>query len=128
MASSRRFFSKAFKTAAVRRIELGASPVQVAIEYEVHPHVLQRWQQEYAQEALTNDRKNPVEVQAKECSVSFRMNRDQFRRFMEAYSKSGAYSISDFARAQVLQGIAESSPPATERTREKKQAATGARE
>ena len=128
MASSRRFFSKAFKAAAVRRIELGASPVQVAIEYEVHPHVLQRWQQQYAQNALTKDRKNPVEVQAKACAVSFRLSPDQFRRFMDAYSKSGAYSISDFARSQVLDGIAESFRSTTERKRGKNQAAKNVRD
>ena len=128
MASSRRFFSKAFKAAAARRIELGASPVQVAIEYEVHPHVLQRWRQEYARNASTKLRKNPLEVQAKACSVSFRMSREQFKRFMEAYSKSGAYSISDFARSQVLHGIAESSPPASKEKRGKKQAAKNIRD
>jgi hypothetical protein len=119
MAPSRRFFSKAFKIAAVRRIELGASPVQIAIEYEVHPHVLRRWQQQYAQGSLKKNRENAIAVQTKARAVSFRLNREQFRRFMEAFSKSGADSISDFARAQILHGIAESSLSTTKRKRGK---------
>jgi len=46
MSLSRRTFSKEFKEAAVRRLELGASIGEVARACEVNPNVLHRWKRE----------------------------------------------------------------------------------
>ena len=43
MSQSRRKFTKEFKEAAVRRLELGASLAEVAHACEVNPNVLHRW-------------------------------------------------------------------------------------
>jgi len=46
MSLSRRTFSKEFKEAAVRRLQLGASIGEVARACEVNPNVLHRWKRE----------------------------------------------------------------------------------
>jgi transposase len=46
MELSRRKFTKEFKEAAVRRLELGASVAEVARACEVNPNVLHRWRRE----------------------------------------------------------------------------------
>jgi transposase len=46
MSLSRRIFTKEFKEAAVRRLELGASIAEVARACEVNPNVLHRWKRE----------------------------------------------------------------------------------
>jgi transposase-like protein len=46
MRLSRRTFTKEFKEAAVRRLELGASIAEVARACEVNPNVLHRWKRE----------------------------------------------------------------------------------
>lgn len=46
MSQSRRKFSKEFKEAAVRRLQLGASIGEVARACEVDPNVLHRWRRE----------------------------------------------------------------------------------
>ena len=46
MSLSRRTFTKEFKEGAVRRLELGASVVEVARTCEVNPNVLYRWRRE----------------------------------------------------------------------------------
>jgi transposase-like protein len=46
MSQSRRTFSKEFKEAAVRRLELGVSIAEVARACEVNPNVLHRWRRE----------------------------------------------------------------------------------
>jgi len=46
MSLSRRKFTKEFKEAAVRRLELGASLAEVARACEVNPNVLHRWKRE----------------------------------------------------------------------------------
>jgi transposase len=46
MGLSRRKFTKEFKEAAVRRLELGASIAEVARACEVDPNVLHRWRRE----------------------------------------------------------------------------------
>jgi transposase len=46
MSLSRRQFTKEFKEAAVRRLELGASVAEVARACEVNPNVLHRWRRE----------------------------------------------------------------------------------
>lgn len=43
---SRRKFSKDFKEAAIRRLELGASIAEVSRACEVNPNVLHRWKRE----------------------------------------------------------------------------------
>lgn len=49
MSQSRRKFTKEFKEAAVRRLELGASLAEVARACEVNPNVLHRWKRELRQ-------------------------------------------------------------------------------
>lgn len=49
MGLSRRKFSKEFKEAAVRRLEVGASLAEVARACEVSPNVLHRWKRELRQ-------------------------------------------------------------------------------
>lgn len=46
MGLSRRKFTKEFKEAAVRRLEMGASVAAVARACEVNPTVLRRWRRE----------------------------------------------------------------------------------
>jgi len=46
MKLSRRQFTKEFKEAAVRRLEVGASIAAVARACEVNPNVLHRWKRE----------------------------------------------------------------------------------
>jgi transposase len=46
MSLSRRTFTKEFKEAAVRRLEMGASIAEVSRACEVNPNVLQRWRRE----------------------------------------------------------------------------------
>lgn len=46
MSLSRRQFTREFKEAAVRRLELGASVAEVARACEVKPNLLHRWRQE----------------------------------------------------------------------------------
>ena len=46
MGLSRRKFTKEFKEAAVRRLQLGAGVAEVARACEVNPSVLHRWQRE----------------------------------------------------------------------------------
>ena len=47
MSLSRRKFTKEFKRAAVRRLEVGASLAEVARACEVNPNVLHRWRREF---------------------------------------------------------------------------------
>ena len=47
MGLSRRQFTREFKLAAVRRVEMGASIAEVARAFEVNPNVLHRWRREY---------------------------------------------------------------------------------
>ena len=46
MSKSRRKFTKEFKEAAIRRLELGASLAEVARQCEVDPNLLHRWKRE----------------------------------------------------------------------------------
>src|SRR6202011_1945634 len=47
MGLSRRQFTKEFKLAAVRRLEMGASIAEVARAFEVNPNVPYRWRREF---------------------------------------------------------------------------------
>ena len=49
MEINRRKFTREFKEAAVRRLELGASIAEVARACEVNPNVLHRWRRELRQ-------------------------------------------------------------------------------
>jgi transposase len=53
MASSRRKFTKEFKEAAVKRLDLGASIAEVARACEVNPNVLHRWRRELRHYGVT---------------------------------------------------------------------------
>ena len=46
MSMSRRKFTKEFKEAAIRRLDLGASLAEVSRKCEVNPNVLRRWKRE----------------------------------------------------------------------------------
>jgi transposase len=47
MNLSRRKFTKDFKLAAVRQLEVGASVAEIARQCEVNPNVLHRWRREF---------------------------------------------------------------------------------
>ena len=47
MSLSRRKFTKEFKLAAVRRLEMGASVTEIARTCEVSPNLLHRWRREF---------------------------------------------------------------------------------
>jgi transposase len=47
MSLSRRTYTKEFKLATVRRLEMGASIAEVARACEVNPNVLHRWRREF---------------------------------------------------------------------------------
>jgi transposase len=49
MGMNRRKFTREFKEAAVRRLELGASVAEVTRACEVNPNVLHRWRRELSQ-------------------------------------------------------------------------------
>ena len=70
MNLSRRKFTKEFREAAVRRLELGASVAEVARACEVNPNVLHRWRREmrqYGAQAFTgNGRSRAQESQVAE--------------------------------------------------------------
>jgi transposase len=51
MGLSRRKFTKEFKEAALRRLDLGASLAEVARACEVNPKLLPRWRQEVREHA-----------------------------------------------------------------------------
>jgi transposase len=64
MGLPRRKFSKEFKEAAVRRLELGASIAEVERACEVNATVLQRWKRElrdYGAKAFSGNGKTRVE-------------------------------------------------------------------
>lgn len=47
MGLNRRKFTREFKEAAVRRLELGASVAEVSRACEVNPNILHRWRREF---------------------------------------------------------------------------------
>ena len=64
MRQSRRNFTKEFKEAAMRRLELGASVGEVARACEVNPNVLHRWRREvreYGTKAFAGNGQRRVE-------------------------------------------------------------------
>ena len=66
MGMSRRKYTREFKEAAVRRLELGASMAEVARACEVNPNVLHRWRRELRQfggKALAGPGKSRTEEQ-----------------------------------------------------------------
>lgn len=66
MGLSRRKFTKEFKEAAVRRLELGASLAEVARACEVNPNVLHRWKRElrdYGVKAFSGEGQRRAEEQ-----------------------------------------------------------------
>jgi transposase-like protein len=66
MGLSRRKFTKEFKEAAVRRLEVGASLAEVARACEVNPNVLHRWKRElrdYGVKAFSGEGQRRAEEQ-----------------------------------------------------------------
>ena len=64
MSLSRRTFTKEFKEAAIRRLDLGASVAEVARACEVNPNVLHRWRRElhdFGPKAFVGNGKNRAE-------------------------------------------------------------------
>lgn len=64
MSLSRRTYTKEFKEAAVRRLELGASIAEVVRACEVNPNVLHRWRRElrdYGAKAFGGNGRSRVE-------------------------------------------------------------------
>jgi transposase-like protein len=64
MGLSRRKFTKEFKEAAIRRLDLGASLAEVARACELNPNVLHRWRREvreYGAKAFTGNGQRRLE-------------------------------------------------------------------
>src|SRR5438552_9141641 len=70
MRMSRRQFTKEFKEAAVRRLELGASLAEVARACEVNPNVLHRWKRELHEHGVKAFAGNGNKVRAEESRVA----------------------------------------------------------
>lgn len=51
MSAKRRQFTKAFKLQVIREVEAGKSLAQAGREHELHPNLLRKWRQQYAQYA-----------------------------------------------------------------------------
>ena len=112
MSSPRRTFSKEFKAAAVRRMETGASAVEVAATCGVNPNVLHRWRREashFGGKAFSGYGNNRVDFMPRTRAVVFRVTPYEFGQLQEACSTRGARSISEFARGQVLRGAGQPS-------------------
>lgn len=65
MSQTRRNFTKEFKEAALRRLELGASLAEVARACEVNPNVLHRWRRElreHGSQAFSGNGKSRAEA------------------------------------------------------------------
>ena len=58
MGLNRRKFTREFKEAAIRRLELGASVAEVSRACEVNPNVLHRWRRELGAKAFTGPGRN----------------------------------------------------------------------
>ena len=108
----RRKFSKEFKEAAVRRLELGTSVTEVARAVEVLPNVLHRWRQELRNHeagAFSGSRKSHGPIGPRTQAVIFRLTEEELNRVKTACSEAGSRSISDFARARALAATGEPS-------------------
>src|SRR6266498_1070857 len=78
MRMSRRQFTKEFKEAAVRRLELGVSLAEVARACEVNPNVLHRWKRElheHGVKAFAGNGKARAEGAAAELELNVRSGR-----------------------------------------------------
>jgi transposase len=49
MSLKRRHYTRQFKQQVLRELEGGLPITQVAREHQIHPNLIQRWQQEYAE-------------------------------------------------------------------------------
>ena len=58
MGLNRRKFTREFKEAAVRRLELGASVAEVSRACEVNPNVLHRWRRELREFGANDQRQS----------------------------------------------------------------------
>jgi transposase-like protein len=109
---SRRKFSKEFKEAAVRRLELGASVTEVARAVEVIPNMLHRWRQEVRNHrvgAFSGYGKSRAPIEPRTQAVIFRLTEDELNQVKKACSEAGWRSIAEFARSQVLRATGEPS-------------------
>src|SRR6266849_3454740 len=108
MGVPRRKFSKEFKEAAVRRVELGASVAEVALSCEVAPEDVRRWRRDmlnYGSRAFLGygrSRADESLIKPRTRSVIFRLTQEEYGNLKAACSASSARSISDFARSKVL--------------------------
>lgn len=107
MGTTRRVFTRDFKAAAVRRLELGASANEVAQDLQVNPNDVYRWRREarhFGQHAFGGYGHNRSGVAPRTRSVAFRLTDAEFEGLEKASAKGPARSLSDFVRAQVLAG------------------------
>ncbi len=108
----RRIFSKDFKAAALRRLESGASPIEVARACNVSPGLLHRWRREvgqFGEKAFGGYGNSRSEVMPRTRAVVFRLTPEEFDSLKHATFQGGARSISDFARTRVLSGAGQPS-------------------
>ena len=108
----RRKFSREFKEAAVRRLELGESVTEVARAVEVIPNVLHRWRQElrnHGAGAFSGYGKSRAPIEPRTQAIIFRLTDDELNHVKIACAATGSRSLSDFARSQVLRTPGEPS-------------------
>ena len=115
MGLSRRKFTKEFKEAAVRRVDLGTSVAEVALSCGVDPEDVRRWRNEmtnYGSRAFSGygrSRTAETFIKPRTRSVVFRLTQEEYQRLKATCSASGARSISDFARSKVLSSTGQPS-------------------
>ena len=115
---SRRKFTREFKKAAVRKLELGTPIQTVAKACRVQPQVLTRWKQElktFGTSAFRGYGKSRAPkasgVEPRYQMVVFRLSDDEMSRVREASITAGSRSLSDFARSLVLKGTGDGPAP-----------------
>jgi transposase-like protein len=107
MSPSRRTFSREFKAEVLERLAAGVPVREVASAYDLRANVVRRWRRESAQygdRAFKGYGKPRSEFTPRTKQVVFHLTPAEFDALKQAISSSGARSMSEFARTQVLRG------------------------
>ena len=103
-AAQRRIFTRDFKEAIVRRMEHGASAMELAHAYGVVPTVLRRWKQEarrFGAAAFSGYGNSRAPAPTSQ-TVVVRFTEDEYLGIQAASHSSRSISLPDFVRMQVL--------------------------
>jgi transposase-like protein len=96
--NGRRKFTKAFKEAAVRRMEEGTPVKEVGRDCRVNPNILRRWRNELRQLGANAF----LAKEPKRFAVIIRLNECEYNRLKALAEAAGARSLSYFARSRLL--------------------------